>query len=212
MKVLQLTVLAALAWLAWSVPLAAGYGHGYGCGPRVGWSVGFNVGPPVYYPRPWAPWWYYQPYPAYPVMVAAPPVIIQPAPVVVQPAPALAPAPITTRASPVQLQPVSVPGMPADAVEAHLQQLTRGEDNLRRDAVLELGRLKAERAVDALCATLAGDRSPLVREAAAQGLGLIASPKALPALTRAAQADSERDVRRTAQFAIEIIHANLRRN
>ncbi len=50
------------------------------------------------------------------------------------------------------------------------------------------------------------------REAAAQALGLIATPKALPALTRAAQADQDRDVRRTAQFSIEIIHANLRRN
>jgi HEAT repeat protein len=62
--------------------------------------------------------------------------------------------------------------------------------------------------VDPLAATLAGDRSPAVRDAAARALGLIASPQALPALERAAQADADRDVRRSAQFAVEVIQAN----
>jgi HEAT repeat protein len=56
-----------------------------------------------------------------------------------------------------------------------------------------------------LAATLAGDRSPVVRESAARALGLIGSAQALPALQRAAQADSDRDVRRSAQFAVEVI-------
>ena len=60
---------------------------------------------------------------------------------------------------------------------------------------MELGRTKSERALDPLAATLAGDRSPVVRDAAARALGLIASPKALPALTHAAQADTDRDER-----------------
>jgi HEAT repeat protein len=43
-------------------------------------------------------------------------------------------------------------------------------------------------------------------------LGLIASPRSLPALIQAAQADNDRDVRHSAQFAVEIIRANLQRN
>lgn len=56
-----------------------------------------------------------------------------------------------------------------------------------------------------LAATLAGDASPAVREEAAEALRLLGSPAALPALQRAAQLDSSHDVRRTAQFAIDII-------
>ena len=39
----------------------------------------------------------------------------------------------------------------------------------------------------------------------ARALGLIGSSKALPALQRAAQADSDRDVRHSAQFAAEVV-------
>jgi HEAT repeat protein len=46
-----------------------------------------------------------------------------------------------------------------------------------------------------------------VRESAARALGLIASTKGLPALQRAAQVDEDRDVRRSAQFAIEVIQS-----
>ena len=63
------------------------------------------------------------------------------------------------------------------------------------------------RAIDPLAATLSGDVSPTVRESAARGLGLIASPSALPALQRAAQADGDRDVRRSAQFAADVIQS-----
>jgi len=46
-----------------------------------------------------------------------------------------------------------------------------------------------------------------VRESAARALGLIASPSALPALQRAAQVDADRDVRRSAQFAVDVIQS-----
>jgi HEAT repeat protein len=75
------------------------------------------------------------------------------------------------------------------------------------DAATRLGRLKAGRAVDPLAATLAGDASPRVREAAAKALGIIGSAKALPALRKAAEADGDRDVRHTAEFAMEIVQA-----
>src|SRR5262249_5883046 len=75
----------------------------------------------------------------------------------------------------------------------------------------ELGRMKADRAIDPLLAALAGDRSPVVRDAAARALGLIGSPRALTALLHAAQADNDRDVRHSAPFAVEVIQTNSRR-
>jgi HEAT repeat protein len=64
--------------------------------------------------------------------------------------------------------------------------------------------------VGPLSALLTSDRSPAVRETAARALGLIGSPQAVTALTRAAQADTDRDVRRSAQFAVEVIEVNQR--
>jgi HEAT repeat protein len=96
---------------------------------------------------------------------------------------------------------------PADVAQC-LQLLTNPSEQARSDAVLKLGRLKVQRAVDPLAATLAGDASPAVRETAARALGLIGSPRALAALCHAAQADADRDVRRSAQFAVEIIQTN----
>jgi HEAT repeat protein len=97
-----------------------------------------------------------------------------------------------------------------DEVDAALQQLAGGDDRGRAEAALRLGRLRAGRAVDALTGALGQDRSPAVREAAARGLGLIAAPSSLPALQHAAQADDDRDVRHSADFAAEVIRANLR--
>jgi HEAT repeat protein len=65
--------------------------------------------------------------------------------------------------------------------------------------------MKSERAIDPLAATLAGDRSAAVREAAARALGLIGSAKALPALRAAALNDNDRDVRHSAEFAVEVV-------
>jgi hypothetical protein len=200
MKASQLITLASCTLLAWASSVHA---H-----PRVGWSVGINFGAPHchHYHRPYGYWGYYRPYP---VIVEAPPaVVVRPAPVIVRE------APVIVRESPAAFQDGPVyqsSSAPAAGIDQHLQLLTSPQENVRRDAVLELGRMKATSAVDPLAATLAGDRSPIVRDAAARALGLIASPRALPALTHSAQADSDRDVRRSAQFAVEVIHSQLRR-
>jgi HEAT repeat protein len=91
-----------------------------------------------------------------------------------------------------------------------LQLLRSPDECARRDAAMDLGRMRTDRAVDPLTATLAGDHSPVVRDAAARALGLIAAPRSLTALIRAAQADNDRDVRHSAQFAVEIIRTNLK--
>jgi hypothetical protein len=182
-----------------------------------GWSVGIRFGVPVYvggwYPcRP-----YYYPYPA---------VIVDPAPVVVQQVPVVQAAPVaqptyagaSRPGAPEQqvlpARPAAMP--PATVAPAALEQsqldidrtlrlLADQNERVREDAVMSLGRARAARAIDPLAATLAGDRSPAVRDAAARALGLIGSPKALPALRRAAQVDADRDVRRSAQFAIDVV-------
>ena len=92
-------------------------------------------------------------------------------------------------------------------VDRHLQQLGNADERVRSQTVIELGRMRAYRAADPLAATLAGDPSPVVREAAARALALIGSRQALPALQRAALADADHDVRHSAQFAVEVIQA-----
>jgi HEAT repeat protein len=76
---------------------------------------------------------------------------------------------------------------------------------------VQLGRLRDVRAVEPLTRTLQSDGSPAVREAAARGLGLIADASALKALQYAAQADPDREVRHSAQFAAEVIRVGLPR-
>jgi len=96
-------------------------------------------------------------------------------------------------------------------IDHYLGALRDPNEAVRADSVTQLGRIKAQRAVDQLAATLAGDRSPTVREAAARSLALIGSPKAMPALRQAALGDPDRDVRHSAQFALEVIQANAGR-
>jgi hypothetical protein len=186
---------------------------------QAGWAVGVRVGVPAYY-GPWGPYYYpYYPYRA--VYVAPPPVVVESAPVAVPAAPApLAPSTVIPSASGVQtvsqgspttLPPTvaysQAPEVPHTDIHRYLHQLRDPDERVRADTVLQLGRLKALSTVDPLAATLAGDRSPMVREAAARALGLLGSPKALPALQHAALADPDRDVRHSAQFAIEIVQA-----
>jgi hypothetical protein len=189
-------ILGILALLGLSSPHARAGGH---------FAIGIGVGVPgpYYYHRPYYDYdYYYRPYPVY---VAPPPVIVQPAPVVqTVPAPVVtqapAPAPVVVRSP--------VPEASQAEVERCLQQLADPDERVRADNVIQLGRLKAEAAVDPLAATLAGDRSPTVRETAARALGLIGSPRALPALEHAAQADSDSQVRHSAQFATEVVLSN----
>lgn len=189
----------------------------------VRWSVGINVGPGYYY-RPWGYPYYYYPYgyPSPPAVIYA----VPPPPTVVIPATAaptqVVPAPVVGSTTPAVIPQVSAPqpnviqagtdlAAPRLAnADAWMQHLGNPDERIRQDAVMELGRMRAEKAVDSLTATLAGDRSPAVRDAAARALGLIGSPRSLTALTHAAQADPDRDVRRSAQFAVEIIQSNRR--
>lgn len=225
-------LLAILGMFAAASVVHAGHGHGHGHG-KGNWSIGVNFGVP--YPRHchgpcYGPSWgyYYRPY-YRPVYVAPAPVIVQqapivqtvptyqPAPVYQAPAPTPAPnyqAPAPTPA-PAQQQPAPAtlpreiqtgattpPGLD---VNFHLANLRSSDERRRIDSVMTLGRSRVSTAVDPLAATLAGDQSPAVREAAARALGLIGSRQALPVLQRAAQADADRDVRRSAQFAAEVI-------
>jgi hypothetical protein len=186
-------------------------------GPRV--AIGIGIGAPVgpYYYRPWYPYYYYDP-----VYVAPAPVYVQPAPIVVTaPPPPVAPAPSCSApacanadlappqpygaARPATYEPTPPVVTVAATADTHLANLRSPDENIRRNSVLELGRMRAQQALDPLAATLAGDQSPVVREAAARALGLIGSPRALPALLHAAQADSDRDVRHSAQFAVDVV-------
>jgi hypothetical protein len=178
-----------------------------GSAAQAGWGVGIRIGVPVYAP----PCYYYRPYPVYYV---PPPVVVQPVPApVLVPAPVAAqpvyPAPAVQPASQAQTAaaPPQVVAVSATDVNRHLQLLADPDERVRADSVMQLGRAKVTQAVDPLAATLAGDRSPAVREAAARALGLIGSPKALTALQNAALADSDRDVRHSAQFAMDVIQA-----
>ena len=74
-----------------------------------------------------------------------------------------------------------------------------------------MGRNKDRGAVSSITRALQDDGSAEVREAAARALGLIGSPQGLPALQQAALADKDRDVRRSASFAAEVIRANMKR-
>jgi hypothetical protein len=176
----------------------------------VHWSIGLNFPAPYYYHPYWEtpyPYYYYRPYPVY---VAPSPVIVQPAPVY-----SAFPAVQPSRSSPAEAVPAPGAAQSAawatDAVDTQLQSLQSPDDRVRADAAVQLGRQKAARAVQPLSQLLAGDRSASVREAAARGLGLIGSADALPALQRAAQADEDRDVRHSAQFAAEVVRSNLPR-
>jgi hypothetical protein len=197
--------------------------------PAHAWGLGISIGLPVYpYPRP-----YYYPYPYYygayplvypaqaPVVVPGAPVVVQP-PAVVQsaptmpappaasaPAPALGPPPSVAPTSGATQTNYSASGPKIDQL---LAQLSSPHDHVRRDTAMDLGRLKATKAADPLMRMLANDSSPVAREAAARALGLIGSAQSLNALIRAAQLDTDRDVRHSAQFAVEIIRTNLRGN
>lgn len=192
--------LAVLGLLGFTMTTAEAHG------PR--WSVGVNIGGPGYYYRPWRPYCfdYYGPYPYY----GPPPVIVQPAPVyqpvqVIQPAPTS--PPVYQAPPPTRMPPLATTTSNSVEGDSLLQQLGDADEGVRLNAVSQLGRMKARSAVDPLAATLAGDRSPVVREAAARALGLIGSPQALPALQKAAQADAEHDVRHSAQFAMDVIQS-----
>ena len=104
----------------------------------------------------------------------------------------------------------TIPSINQTSNDPQLQRLSDASETARRDAALDLGRAKAQHAVDALLPMLSKDASATARDGAARALGLIAAPRSLNALIYAAQADSDREVRHSAQFAVEVIRNNLR--
>lgn len=168
---------------------------------RAGWGVYVGGAPYGYGP-------YYRPYwgvrvgvfPSYPVYGAPPPaVVVQPGQVYVAP-----PPPPPAR--------VAVPEPPTrqDQIDTYIDQLQSPRDDLRVDALLQLGRLDARRACGRMIRVLRDDPSPQVREAAARGLALIDAPFTLTALQRAALADPDPNVRGSARYAIDVIRTNRR--
>jgi hypothetical protein len=174
-------------------------------------------------------------YPYYPVYAVAPaPVVVAPAPVVVGSAPAVQPgysAQSPQSAPPAAPEPLAPPVPTSSAaqpavttaaaaspganwkaeIDTCLQQLRSTQEQTRAEALVQLGRLKATRATGPMIKALNEDPSPVVREAAARGLGLIAAPSTLAALQRAALDDNDREVRHSASFAADVIRGNLRR-
>jgi len=185
---------------------------------QAGVRIGIGIGLPLY--PPWGYYGYYRPYGPYYPYYYPPPVVVQPAPPL-QPAVGVAQQPPDAYPPSLQAPPspaargsapiiTDAPAIQTAGIDEHLQALSSPDVSARQNAAMSLGRMGADRAVDALTATLAGDANPAVRDAAARALGLIAAQRSLPALIRAAQADNDRDVRHSAQFAVEIIRTNAR--
>jgi hypothetical protein len=180
--------------------------------PYIGFGI--RIGPGFYYGP--GPYYYGYGYPYYvpgPIVYeTAPPIVVRQAVPVIEgvPAPA-APSP-----PPPPLPPNVVPTQnvapTATRLDSLISQLSDPGETVRRDAAMDLGRMKAQKAVDPLIQILSKDASPIARDGAARALGLIASPRGLNALIYASQADNDRDVRHSAQFAVEIIRTNLRGN
>jgi hypothetical protein len=177
-----------------------------GFGIRIG--PGFYYGPGPYYYGYGYP--YYVPGPI--VYETAPPIVVRQAAPVIEGVP----APAAPNPPPPPLPPNVVPTQNVaptpTRLDSLLSQLRDPSETVRRDAAMDLGRMKAQKAVDPLIQLLSKDANPIARDGAARALGLIASPRSLNALIYASQADNDRDVRHSAQFAVEIIRTNLRGN
>ena len=196
-------------------------------GIRIGIGLPLYVGPgPYYYGYGYGyPYRYYYPPPTY--VVAAPQVVYQAAPptVAALPAPGASeaipnpPVPQYSAAAPPSAAPlppvtnvIPVSNQTSPEVNALVRQLSQTSETGRRDTALQLGRMKAYGALDALANVLTKDTSPIARDGAARALGLIGSQASLKALIYAAQADDDREVRHSAQFAVEAIRSSLRGN
>src|SRR5262249_5742138 len=143
------------------------------------------------------PYHCYRPYPVVfaPAVIVPGPTVVQPVEVVqpvypapVQVAPAQTattqPAPASTALTPVpnnSVRTVASSDSRARDIEHYLQTLNSGDEKQRIEAMMQLGRLRAEQSADVMSGILSNDRSPAVREAAARALGLLGSPRALAA-------------------------------
>lgn len=87
------------------------------------------------------------------------------------------------------------------ASDGLVRQLVQGDEEERSFAARTLGALRADRSCEPLVDAL-GDPCPDVRADAAEALGKIADPRALPALLQAGFKDADQTVRDTAMFAL----------
>src|SRR5437016_5909497 len=155
---LRIVAFGLLTMVGFAVPQTAS------AGIRIGVGLGFPIYPfAPYYPYyPYRPIYYYPPPAVYPPAVYPPAVYVQPAPACVQPVPA-AQAHYETPPPPVQaLPPVPIPatqhGMTQTSAnglqeaERHLQLLSDADEKVRASSVMQLGRMKSERAIDPLAA------------------------------------------------------------
>jgi HEAT repeats len=205
MKQLQL-MLATLGLLIFTPFTQTSHGRPYiGFGIRIG--PGYFYGPGPYYSGYGYP--YYVPGPI--VYDTAPPIVVRQAAPVIEAVPApVAPNPPPPPPLPANVVPTQNVAPTPTRMDSLLSQLRDPSETVRRDAAMDLGRMKAQKAVDPLIQLLSKDASPIARDGAARALGLIASPRSLNALIYASQADNDRDVRHSSQFAVEIIRTNLR--
>jgi hypothetical protein len=205
----QTAITITLAMLACALASKPAEAHGF-------WSVGVRLNFPLYFGGGYAP---YYPYYYQPVYVQPAPVYIQPAPVVTAPAcpqpayparlyaqPSTESPPLASVGAPQRVAP------PPPGLDGQLRALDDPDENVRAEAALQLGRARTEASLDRLTTTLTSDRSPKVREAAARALGLIGSVKALPVLQRAALSDQDRDVRHSAEFAVDVVRTGFTSN
>jgi hypothetical protein len=225
--------------LAGSLALLSGVPAQAGVGVSVGIGFGGPCYRPYYYRPYWYGYPYYYPRvvvapsvvvdPAPSVYVAPPPTVVVPATPAAAPvqqqAPSYNPPPPTPVAPPppapgLPSAPTPVASTPNNTAvranwspeaEAVMRHIGQGDERSRTDAILHYGRARDIRALEPLTYTLTSDQNPGVRDAAARALGLIGSPSSLEALQRAAMADDDRDVRRSAGYAADVIRSNLRR-
>jgi hypothetical protein len=199
--------------------LVAAVASGAQAGVRIG--VGIGLGFPCYRPCYYGPYpypYYYYPAPvvvpapvvAAPVVVAAPTAVVAGS---AAPAPAAPAAPTAVAEGTTTVPPLAPVARGVQPVSSNpdVNALSDPSAQVRAEASIRLGRSKDRHAVAPLVRVLQDDSSPAVREAAARALGLIGAPSSLSALQNAAQADEDRDVRRSASFAAEVIRSNMRR-
>lgn len=76
-------------------------------------------------------------------------------------------------------------GLRGATVKDNVRNLTNEDPEVRRKAVVALGERRNADVTNILCAVLETDKDPLVRAAAAEALGKIGNPSAIPTLVKA---------------------------
>ena len=78
-----------------------------------------------------------------------------------------------------------VKGLKGETVKENVRNLTNEDPEVRRKSVVALGERRTADVVKIICAVLESDKDPLVRAAAAEALGKIGHPSAIPPLIKA---------------------------